>query len=104
MPSSNPDADCGLVCADGGAGEEESASVCDLPGADCQDDQQRGAGAVCRAVQPQREGDVSFRVQQSANYAAEADSAEPQIHFTVTLITVVSAAASVNHSWEQVTD
>lgn len=38
-----------------------------------------------------------------ANYPAEADSAEPQIHFTMTL-TVVSVAASVILSWKQMTD
>lgn len=52
------------VCVDRGNGEEESAPVCDLPGADSQADQHCRVGDMCWAVQPQWPGDVRvyFRV------------------------------------------
>lgn len=36
-----------FVCVDGGIGEEESASVCDLPGPDSQADQQCCVRDMC---------------------------------------------------------
>lgn len=47
-----------FVCVGRGNGEEESAPVCDLPGADSQADQQCCVRDMCRAVQPQRAGEV----------------------------------------------
>lgn len=35
------------VCSDGGNGEEKPELVCDLPGADCQNDQHSGVRIMC---------------------------------------------------------